>query len=365
MTHPPPHPAALGASVIEHDRPCVSCGYNVKGLSYGQRCPECGQPIRRFRRSDDYPLTEAPIAYLRVLNAAAWGAALSGLGAPVGFFYAYTELSTSAALGAGLAGAVWVASVYVLTQPRPSMTDRPVAPAPQKDKLRLAALVTQAAWPVCGLLMMFWLITPATLQLPMGVLVWLMALVGVLGFVPTSIRFADLADWARDTSLSSRLRGCAWFITFAAAYQLLTLALSPLSSLLAGLLAIGQFFVNFAFFGSLVVFLVGVLQLAGNTRWAIKNNQAAQAKAERDAKRREAELRRRHEELNRMDAALGAKGPEPAARARPSPFASDGKETIPFAEDPEPNRPRPGTRTQRVERPEGGADTYDIEPDGR
>ncbi|MCZ6834789.1 MAG: hypothetical protein O7G85_03350 [Planctomycetota bacterium] len=32
---------------IEDDRSCTGCGYNLKGLTFGRACPECGQTIQR------------------------------------------------------------------------------------------------------------------------------------------------------------------------------------------------------------------------------------------------------------------------------------------------------------------------------
>ena len=31
--------------LIEEDRPCESCGYNLRGLPLSGRCPECGETI--------------------------------------------------------------------------------------------------------------------------------------------------------------------------------------------------------------------------------------------------------------------------------------------------------------------------------
>ncbi|TVQ61360.1 MAG: hypothetical protein EA378_09095 [Phycisphaerales bacterium] len=358
-----PSPSAnLKPVPVAGDLPCVSCGYNLTGLNYGDRCPECGTPIRRRNRVDDEPMTAAPLPYLRVLNGAALGAALGALLAPVSVFYAVGWSSPFAALVAGGSSALWAASIYVLTQPRPVLQERAAHVPTRVDKLRLATRVTQGAWPVFSVAVLLSYLLPAALVTPMSVVAWLLALVGVAGFVPTSICLADLADWARDTNLSGRLRGCAWFITFAMVYQLLVFALSPLGNILAGVLAIGQFFVNFALFGALVVFLFGVLQLASNTSWAIRNHKAAKAKEERDLARRDAEAQRRATELDRL-----APGPTPAPGAtggRPSPFGDD---PIPLDGDdasaPGARKPRPGDRTMRLDRPDGGADAYDLEPD--
>jgi len=38
---------------IERDLPCENCGYNLRGLSMGGRCPECGDPIGAAATSPD------------------------------------------------------------------------------------------------------------------------------------------------------------------------------------------------------------------------------------------------------------------------------------------------------------------------
>ena len=41
--------AALERRPVEDDRQCDQCGYNLRGLRFGGRCPECGTTIR-YRR---------------------------------------------------------------------------------------------------------------------------------------------------------------------------------------------------------------------------------------------------------------------------------------------------------------------------
>src|SRR4051812_38842205 len=55
---------------ITTDRLCGKCGYNLKGLPGGGRCPECGRPIaRRTRGAKRFTdnLTDAPLFYLKAL----------------------------------------------------------------------------------------------------------------------------------------------------------------------------------------------------------------------------------------------------------------------------------------------------------
>ncbi len=57
-------------AVVGEDRPCLSCGYNLRSISVGGVCPECGAPAADSLRSD--LLTHAPQAYVARLRRGAW-----------------------------------------------------------------------------------------------------------------------------------------------------------------------------------------------------------------------------------------------------------------------------------------------------
>lgn len=55
LPQPPSNPAerpVLVAVVIEHDLPCRTCGYNLRGLSPRGECPECQTPVQRAMHGD-------------------------------------------------------------------------------------------------------------------------------------------------------------------------------------------------------------------------------------------------------------------------------------------------------------------------
>ena len=52
---------AMRQEKIEDDLACESCGYNVRGLTYGRDCPECGVRIRAIRPTHDMLLNTAPV----------------------------------------------------------------------------------------------------------------------------------------------------------------------------------------------------------------------------------------------------------------------------------------------------------------
>lgn len=57
-------------AVVGEDRPCLSCGYNLRSISVGGVCPECGAPAADSLRSD--LLTHAPQEYVARLRRGAW-----------------------------------------------------------------------------------------------------------------------------------------------------------------------------------------------------------------------------------------------------------------------------------------------------
>ena len=51
---------------IEHDLPCIQCGYNLRTQLMGGSCPECGTPVSRSVRTDQ--LHQSDISWLTSLR---------------------------------------------------------------------------------------------------------------------------------------------------------------------------------------------------------------------------------------------------------------------------------------------------------
>ena len=136
--------AALERRPIEGDRQCDQCGYNVKGLRFGGRCPECGTPIR-YRRDPTFWFDELPITLIRRFRRSCRLATVTLLGmmalAVVRFQAATPGSGTALLAGIGL----WVYATWCLTEP----FDHPRAASlglGSLSRLRRAARWLQLAW---------------------------------------------------------------------------------------------------------------------------------------------------------------------------------------------------------------------------
>ncbi|GEM_PF-4232622 len=114
-------------STINHDLPCLTCGYNLRTLDLAARCPECGQPVHA---TPPNPVTNASargatIAAVGILMVfASWSALFvdgmyqitNSLGHTGIYFAMMWTIATQA---------VWLIGIVLLTKPR-SYDLRPV-----------------------------------------------------------------------------------------------------------------------------------------------------------------------------------------------------------------------------------------------
>lgn len=221
-----PNPFATPvARIITHDRACHRCAYNLKGLKTGDRCPECGTPIR-VQRVGGGSMTEAPMAYLDRL--AWWSTAgVVLLGATLGFMVAAgfmpsgSPITVFLAGGAALTSGLWALAVYRTTEPRRLGEASTINTDEEWRGLRTWTRVLACAAPA-GLAIAFVCATVAygraasaaagAVVTPSPFLAWCMVGAGVLllaGFVGlflTGAYWSLLADWANDMALAMSLR---------------------------------------------------------------------------------------------------------------------------------------------------------------
>src|SRR5438552_13978961 len=72
--------SAMPAPVFESDHPCLGCGYNLRGLRAGVKCPECGMPSVMPAGIDD-PLALMPRPVIVAFIWGCWAASFCVVGA--------------------------------------------------------------------------------------------------------------------------------------------------------------------------------------------------------------------------------------------------------------------------------------------
>src|SRR5262245_22475491 len=103
--------------VLQVDRACAHCGYNLRGLTTSGRCPECGHPYGGHDKRINSNLTDAPRAYLlSLIMGLTIMAALAPVGAAV--FLVISEPLVRAGVFGGAAMGWWF-GMLITTKPRP------------------------------------------------------------------------------------------------------------------------------------------------------------------------------------------------------------------------------------------------------
>lgn len=353
MAHTPMnHLRRLIGKTIEADLKCGQCGYDLRGLRYGTPCPECGTPVSGAAKAKFHStLTDAPVEYLSQLRNGCAVMLLSGVGM-VTLWWLGRWLMGGTALAPLFplpAAMVWVAGVWMVTQPRrpgvPEKVDHRLEWKKVRDVARWSQLgwvvacvmysgaegATAAAWSAAqaaagatpntpiGQLPVF---TPPAIAYAMN---WIGALAfggAFLGVSVLMIYLALLAYWASDTTLAERLNLAALAVGAGFVLAIVGFGLGPvLGSAYTGMFQTPSAIVSFVTVGgtflagfSVIILFIGVAQGAwalvsfvNMSRWALRNSQEQAATD-----------RRRSENINRrilggqIKPSRSPRAPEPA-----------------------------------------------------
>lgn len=296
--------ACEGDLVTDRDRACKGCGYDLTGLRYGGRCPECGRVIRygrAFEIKERDRLQDAPRLYIRLVQ---FAFALLVLGAPgvTGLALALTGALTTVADAVPwlLPLAIcWSLGAGILAHPKPS-TERVRRGLTDDLPLRLATVATQAAWPFAAIMAIPapWSVT--LLGMPLNLLLARAGVfIGLAGFGALAWLVAGFHEWMQDDDGAPRIRRRAFWLIALGVIVLLGGGLRipvgiPVISLMVGGLNILPFFAVY-----LVVAMVWTLFTLGRmAAWSVRLKDADAERAQRLRARREAETAAERDRLH-------------------------------------------------------------------
>lgn len=204
-----------GDLTIERDAECLSCGYNLRGLTIGSACPECGAEIVLASSASDDPLNEMSNEILATFLRGALAGSVT-LAALVGLLSVtisgwIEEARTFWSIGFVIGGA-WLLTTWWLT---PSFRH----PAARRfgfsatSRRRHFARWLQTGWLVCALALVA-RESVGNLNDFVTIMLDLIALSGALaaliGLMILATILENLAQWARDDTAEFWLNLLFW-----------------------------------------------------------------------------------------------------------------------------------------------------------
>ncbi len=278
---------------IVGDRECAACGYNLRGLRVGSRCPECGVTIPPLSVGADDPLDRMPLRIIRIFRRAAWLATLCILvaGATIWNIMFGTTSSVWSVLVLTLLVMMWLAAMWRLT-PVVGVPEAATRGFSERGIARRIARYGQVGWIV--FLATFAL--EVSLSSPSRTVVLLLhgieiagLVIGGIAMIAMSILMERLAEWARDDTSARMFQWFQWLV--------------PLSLILA---IIGLFvpllapFFNGVALASGLLFPLGMIMLTGSITLSALHQHEHIEREIRRAERRADENREMDERLRRM-----------------------------------------------------------------
>jgi predicted Zn-ribbon and HTH transcriptional regulator len=275
---------------ITTDRECDHCGYNLKGLPMGSKCPECGTPVRRLSsKTSGTIMDEAPTRFVRKLR--------------LGFLLATASIiltilfplfGPDSAIPEIFFSLLWLLGIFIFTQRRPKVAGMRADKILDNDKFRLIVRAANITWPIRALCLAALEALNATQTggspLLVGfveIMVMIFAIASWISMIPTSIYVAELAYWSAHNNLADRMRGCAWIL---AVIGTLASAMTGVGMVLNWPLLVGLTFIPWLIIlVTVLVYNLTFFQMTHVMHWVIKNQVHAAGSFERMEERRKKE----------------------------------------------------------------------------
>jgi hypothetical protein len=265
---------------VEGDLPCPGCGHNLRGLSHGRNCPECGLAIEPDDADRDVLLAASwsSRGVLRVGLAAAFGCLVVAVAARfvlfVGGFAGISPALAKAYLATGLVLSVaWTIAAWMIT---PRRLDRRGS---VMRALRLAVRGTQPLWVVGYVCWLAAIIDGDDQWAAWGRGLRLLAGVGAIVLAVVLCRVAG--DAGRERA-ADRLNAAAWILPITT----LLPQFFPRDMAWFGLIPLGLLLLVWAWV--MMLYALGVLELQRHVSWAGTHAYQAHTRSQRVAETRAA-----------------------------------------------------------------------------
>lgn len=195
--------ASSGTLVLDRHRICRHCKYDLSGLRYGAKCPECGHDIVFVTSMDTLPkdrLMDVSPWYARLLSFSLFTCAAGWLF--IGLFPFMIGSLDPWPQSVLLLGAVlWCAGIAILALPRPS-SEKVKRQAHEGLLRRMVLAGVQILVPTAALFIQFTAGMGGLWVIAAQILVSL----ALLALVPAVWLISEFADWMQDTDRTERMR---------------------------------------------------------------------------------------------------------------------------------------------------------------
>ena len=286
-------PPAPPTGTVINERQCVGCGYNLRGLPVGGRCPECGMPIASESRFDE-PLAHSPVEVIKAFRLGCWFATVVMFSAAVTIVARSFRAVPAEAIAAilGVLAMLWLAATWMVT---PSFTIRAAAARGfgPTSRLRMAARALQFGWLACA--SCYALVALYSTQLGgwvglvrLGMIV--SAIVGFAGVVCLGILLERLAEWARDDDAERALNLAVWGVPITTSILFLNTSMFLLSIVIA-----------LIWLMSVLAFPYGMLSLSRSVSLSVSHAREYQNRERRRYERQQEYVQQIADTVEKMD----------------------------------------------------------------
>jgi len=239
LVEPTPTPVRL-----THALPCVSCGYDLRGLAIEGSCPECGTPIERSLRGDLLRFSD-PRWVTAVAHGMGWLIFAVVLTILLGVVFESLSATREAVLlittheaalsfaGEIIIDAVAMIGYWLVTTPDPRDGNQPA-----RQRVRLCARWCQVAGIVGGLTASGITMTAVDDRIGMGVS-FVANLVGLVGMFALLIYLRGIAIRIPNARLASHTTSIMWGYVASMGLMMLTMLFAVMLTTVGGVASAG------------------------------------------------------------------------------------------------------------------------------